>query len=81
MDRQNVGLVLVSLIGFLGCTVFSIGLYTSNTAYGLEDIVLKDPGSFIDNNGRIGVIDNNGNFPVNATVAVNVTERIDGNIG
>jgi hypothetical protein len=23
--------------------------------YGLEDIVLKDPGSFIDNNGRINV--------------------------
>jgi hypothetical protein len=54
-------------------------MYMFNSAYGLnEDIVLKDPDSFLDNsdqNNIIGVIDNNGNFPVDVIVAVNVTER------
>ena len=51
----------------------------SNLTYGLnKDIVLKDPGSFLDNsdqNNIIGVIDNDGKFPVDVIVAVNVTEK------
>jgi hypothetical protein len=47
--------------------------------YGLdEDIILKDPGSFLDSsdhNNIIGVIDNNGKIPVDVIVAVNVTEK------
>ena len=54
----------------------------SNLVFGLnEDIVLKDPGSFLDNsdqNNIIGVIDNNGKFPVDVTVAVNVTNKTQG---
>jgi hypothetical protein len=51
--------------------------------YSLEDIVLKDPGSFIDNYHKmnvIGVIDNNGNYPVKATVAVNIIEGVNEDI-
>jgi hypothetical protein len=83
MNPRNIGPFLITLIGLLGCAVFSTGLAT-NFVNDVEGIVLKDPGSFIDNNGRIniiGVIDNNGNFPVKATVAVNVTEGgIDQNL-
>ena len=53
----------------------------SNTVYGFGDgIILKDPSSFYDSTGKlniIGVIDNNGEFPVDATVGVNVTEVSD----
>jgi hypothetical protein len=51
--------------------------------YGFDNIVLKDPGLFMDDNGRIniiGVVDNNGNFPAKVTVAVNVTYKTNGNI-
>jgi hypothetical protein len=49
-----------------------------------EDIVLKDPGSFVDNSDQINVIrviDNNGKFPVDAIVAVNVTGKMENNTG
>jgi len=53
--------------------------------YGLnEDIVLKDPGSFVDNSDQInviGVIDNNGTIPIDAIVAVNVTENMQPTTG
>lgn len=70
------------LICCLGLAAFSSFLYISNLVYGVnEDIVLKDPGSFLDTsdqNNIIGVIDNNGKFPVGVTVAVNVTDKTQG---
>ena len=79
MFRRVTGFTFSALIYCLGLAVFSFCLYMSNLAYGLnEDIVLKDPGSFLDNNDHnniIGVIDNNGKIPVDVIIAVNVTEK------
>lgn len=78
MCRRIIGMTSLVLICFLGL-VFLSYLHNPNLIYGLdENIILKDPGSFIDSNGRtniIGVIDNNGDFPIVPTVAVNVTEN------
>jgi hypothetical protein len=80
MDKQRtvflvLGLLLTGAITFF---LYGDGL---NSAYGLsKDIVLKDPVSFYDNSGRlniVGVVDNNGKFPVDVTVGVNVTGRTD----
>ena len=76
MFRRVTEFTFSALIYCLGLAVFSFCLYMSNLAYGLnEDIVLKDPGSFLDNNESrnniIGVIDNNGKIPINVIIAVN----------
>ena len=80
--RRVTGFLFSGLICFLGLALFSSFLYMFNLAHGLnEDIILKDPASFIDNsdqNNIIGVIDNNGRFPVDVTVAVNVTDKSQG---
>lgn len=85
MHRQVTVFTFSGLICCLGLTVFSSYLYPSNSVYGLnEDIVLKDPGSFVDNSDQInviGVIDNNGKIPIDATVAVNVTENMQATTG
>jgi hypothetical protein len=82
MFRRVTGFLFSGLICFLGLALFSSFLYMSNLAHGLnEDIILKDPGSFLDNSGHnniIGVIDNNGKFPVDVTVAINVTDKSQG---
>ena len=69
-------ILILSFTFFLGAiTLFPSGQYS---VYGLrEGIILKDPGSFYDETGKlniIGVIDNNGEFPADVTVGVNVTE-------
>jgi hypothetical protein len=82
MFRRLTGFLYSGLICCLGLALFTSFMYMSNLAYGLnENIVLKDPGSFLDNSGQnniIGVIDNNGKFPVDVTVAVNVTDKSQG---
>lgn len=79
MFRRVTGFIFPALICCLGLLVISFCLYVSNLVYGLdEDIILKDPGSFLDSsdhNNIIGVIDNNGKIPVDVIVAVNVTEK------
>jgi len=56
-------------------------MHGPNSVYGFSDgIILKDPASFYDSNGKfniVGVIDNNGEFPVEATVGINVTGTTD----
>ena len=85
MFQRVTGFTLPGLICCIGLAVFSSYLYMFNSVYGLnEDIVLKDPGSFLDNSDQdniIGVIDNNGKFPVDVTVAVNVTEKTQQTMG
>ena len=53
----------------------------SGITYAIEngsDIVVKDPGSFLDSTGRlniIGVIDNNGDYPIGGVVGLNLTDK------
>jgi len=63
----------------LGLSIWGSCINAPGKAYGMHDgIILKDPASFLDNKGRlniIGVIDNDRDFPVEAIVGVNVTEK------
>jgi hypothetical protein len=80
MDRYGAMFLLLGLL-FTGAVAFFLYVDGLDSAYGFsEDIVLKDPASFYDHWGRlnvVGVIDNNGEFPVDVTVGVNVTETRD----
>ena len=79
MHRYARALTLFGSLCLLGLGICDSHMYVFNTVYGIDDdIVLKDPASFLDSSGRlniIGVIDNNGEFPVDAIVGVNVTEK------
>lgn len=63
----------------LGLSILGSYINAPGKVYGIDDgIILKDPASFLDSKGRlsiIGVIDNNRDFPVDAIVGVNVTEK------
>jgi hypothetical protein len=80
MDRYGAMFLLLGLL-FTGAVAFFLYVDGLDSVYGFsEDIVLKDPASFYDHWGRlnvVGVIDNNGEFPVEVTVGVNVTETRD----
>ncbi|MGA9933998.1 MAG: FxLYD domain-containing protein, partial [Nitrososphaeraceae archaeon] len=73
---------LISLVCF-GVIAFNTDLYMfSGITYAIEngsDIVIKDPGSFLDNTGRlniIGVVDNNGEYPIGGVVVgLNLTDK------
>lgn len=77
MDKHGTMFLLLGLLFFTGASTIFFPSHELNTVYGLgDDIILKDPASFYDSAGKlniIGVIDNNGVFPVDATVGVNVT--------
>lgn len=81
MDKHGTMFLLLGLLFFTGASPIFFPIHELNTAYGFGDgIILKDPASFYDSTGKlniIGVIDNNGIFPVDATVGVNVTEVSD----
>jgi hypothetical protein len=81
MDKQGTMFLLLGLLFFTGSSTIFFVMHELNTVYGFGDgIILKDPASFFDSTGKlniIGVIDNNGEFPVDATVGVNVTELSD----
>jgi len=81
MDKQGTMFLLLGLLFFTGASTIFFAMHELNTVYGFGDgIILKDPASFFDSAGKlniIGVIDNNGEFPVDATVGVNVTELSD----
>src|ERR671918_884211 len=81
MDKNDTVFLLSGILLFIGAGSYSISLYGPDSVYGLSnDIILKDPASFYDNSGKlniVGVIDNNGEFPVGATVGVNVTRTTD----
>ena len=78
MDKHGTMFLLLGLLFLTGASTIFFPIHELNTAYGFgDDIILKDPSSFYDSTGKlniIGVIDNNGLFPVDATVGVNVTE-------
>lgn len=80
MDKHAAMFLLLGLL-FTGAITLFLYMDGLNSAYGLsEGIVLKDPASFHDNSGRlniVGVVDNNGVFPVDVTVGVNVTATTD----
>src|SRR5512145_1151108 len=79
MDKQRTVFLLLGILFFTAASTFFLSMYGPNLVYGFSDgIILKDPASFYDTNGKlniVGVIDNNGDFPVDATVGVNVTGR------
>jgi hypothetical protein len=81
MDKNDTVFLLSGILLFIGAGSYIISLYGPDSVYGLsKDIILKDPASFYDNSGKlniVGVIDNNGEFPVGATVGVNVTRSRD----
>lgn len=81
MYRYGAMFLFLGLVFFTGTSTFYFSMPESNTVYGFRDgIILKDPASFYDSTGKlniIGVVDNNGEFPVDATVGVNVTEVSD----
>jgi hypothetical protein len=81
MDKRGTTFLLLGLLFFTGVSISFFFMYGLNSVYGFsDDIVLKDPASFYDNTGKlnvVGVIDNNGEFPVDATVGVNVTRTFD----
>jgi hypothetical protein len=78
MDKHGTIFLLLGLLFLTGASTIFFPIHEPNTVYGFgDDIILKDPSSFYDSTGKlniIGVIDNNGVFPVDATVGVNVTE-------
>ena len=78
MDKHGTMFLLLGLLLLTGASTIFFAIHELNTVYGFgDDIILKDPSSFYDSTGKlniIGVIDNNGLFPVDATVGVNVTE-------
>lgn len=80
MDKHGAMFLLLGLL-FTGAITLFLYMDGLNSAYGLsKGIVLKDPASFYDNSGRlniVGVVDNNGEFPVDVTVGVNVTATTD----
>jgi hypothetical protein len=80
MDKQRTVFLVLGLL-LTGAITFILYVDGLNSAFGLsQDMVLKDPASFYDNSGRlniVGVVDNNGKFPVDVTVGVNVTGRTD----
>ena len=71
MDKHGAMFLLLGLL-FTGAITLFLYMDGLNSAYGLsKGIVLKDPASFYDNSGRlniVGVVDNNGEFPVDVTV-------------
>lgn len=80
MDKHGAMFLLLGLL-FTGAITLFLYMDGLNSAYGLsKGIVLKDPASFYDNSGRlniVGVVDNNGEYPVDVTVGVNVTATTD----
>jgi hypothetical protein len=79
MGKNATILSLLVMLLFVGASSFFISLQGLDSVYGIsKGIILKDPASFYDNSGKlniVGVVDNNGEFPVSATVGVNVTKK------
>lgn len=77
MDKHVMWFLLLGLLFFTGAVIFFPSKYGLDSVYGFRDVIIvKDPASFYDNSGKlniVGVIDNNGQYPVDATVGVNVT--------
>ena len=77
MDKPYAIFLLLGLLLFMVASTFLFSMNWLNSVYGFNDgIVLKDPASFYDSSGKlniVGVVDNNGEFPVDVTVGVNVT--------
>lgn len=77
MGKNATGFLLLAISLLIGAGSFFISLQGLDPVYGIsKGIILKDPASFYDSSGRlniVGVIDNNGEFPVGATVGVNVS--------
>ncbi len=77
MDKCDAIYLLLGLLVFTGGGTFLFSMDDLNSVYGYNDgIILKDPASFYDSTGKlniVGVTDNNGEFPVDVTVGVNVT--------
>jgi hypothetical protein len=78
MDKPYAIFLLLGLLLFMVASTFLLSINWLNSAYGFNDgIFLKDPASFYDSSGKlniVGVVDNNGEFPVDVTVGVNVTK-------
>jgi hypothetical protein len=77
MGKNATVFLLLAISLFVGASSCFISLQGLDSVYGIsKGIILKDPASFFDSNGKlniVGVIDNNGEFPVGAIVGVNVS--------
>lgn len=81
MDKHGTMFLVLGLLFFTGASTYCFSMHGLNSVYGFSDgIILKDPASFYDSDGKlniVGVIDNNGEFPVDVTVGINVTGTTD----
>jgi hypothetical protein len=81
MDKQGLMFLLLGLLFFTGASTFFLSMYGFDSVLGFsENVILKDHASFYDKNGKlniVGVVDNNGDFPAEATVGVKVAGTND----